>query len=359
MLDLIYFLLCLLSIINVDIKGQNSFYYDYMELDSANYVKGIFVWMIFFRHFIGYFKRKDILNKISLLIIDSLDQNVVSLFLFYSGYGINESYKKKGITYIKNLPKKSLILFIKSQIAILFFLLNNILLGIKTSLKRYFLAIIFKEGIGNSYWFNFTIILLYLYSFFSFILIKNNNFFSIIFINIICYFHIILVFKYYHRNIIYSVDTIICFNIGLYYSLFKFYIDKFIMNNDIYYFGNLLLFILAYYNFYIAKREHIYNIILKNGAFTLISIIFTMKIKLKNEFLNLLSNHSFSIYLFQRLVMLHILKKGYFENHIFIKFIFEFLLVIFIAIIFDKYTKFIDNTFKKKIIKNKYNKIII
>ena len=131
------------------------------------------------------------------------------------------------------------------------------------------------------------------------------------------------------------------------------------MNNDIYYFGNLLLFILAYYNFYIAKREHIYNIILKNGAFTLISIIFTMKIKLKNEFLNLLSNHSFSIYLFQRLVMLHILKKGYFENHIFIKFIFEFLLVIFIAIIFDKYTKFIDNTFKKKIIKNKYNKIII
>ena len=172
MLDLIYFLLCLLSFINIDIKGQNSFYNDYLELDSANYVKGIFVWMIFFRHFIGYFKRKDILNKISLLIIDSLDQNVVSLFLFYSGYGINESYKKKGITYIKNLPKKSLILFIKSQIAILFFLLNNILLGIKTSLKKYCLAIIFKEGIGNSYWFNFTIILLYLYSFFSFILIK-------------------------------------------------------------------------------------------------------------------------------------------------------------------------------------------
>ena len=95
-----------------------------------------------------------------------------------------------------------------------------------------------------------------------------------------------MVFKYYHKNILYSVDTIIYFNIGLYYSLFKFYIDKFIMNNDIYYFGNLLLFILVYYNFYIAKKENIYNIFLRNGAFTLIAIIFTMKVKLKNEFLN-------------------------------------------------------------------------
>ena len=53
--------------------------------------------------------------------------------------------------------------------------------------------------------------------------------------------------------------------------------------------------------------------------------------------------------------MLHVLKKGYFENNLFIKFSFEFLLVIFTAIIFDKYTKFIDNL----LIKKRYQKINI
>ncbi len=167
----------------------------------------MFVWMIFFRHFTEYINKRQKINKISILIDRSLEQNIVSLFLFYSGYGIYESYKLKGNKYIKSLPLKSLILFIKSQIVLLLFLLNNNILGIKTSLKDILLSIIFKKGIGNSYWFNFTIILLYNYSFFSFIFVKKKfNFLSIIFINIICYFHIKFVFNYYHRNIIISIN---------------------------------------------------------------------------------------------------------------------------------------------------------
>ncbi len=82
-----------------------------------------------------------------------------------------------------------------------------------------------------------------------------------------------------------------------------------------------------------------------------------MKIKLKNEFLDLLSNHSFSVYLLQRIIMIYVLKKGYFKYNIFIKFYFEFFFAIFIAIIFDKYTIFINYLFKNKNnLKNKYNK---
>ena len=33
-----------------------------------------------------------------------MGQLVVVMFLFYSGYGIGESYKKKGVNYVQQMP---------------------------------------------------------------------------------------------------------------------------------------------------------------------------------------------------------------------------------------------------------------
>lgn len=348
MVDLIYLILCLLSLININIKGMNLFFDDYMNLDSTKSIKGIFVWMIFFRHFKEYIIKKNLKNKISIQIDKAFKQNIVSLFLFYSGYGIYESFKKKGNSYIKTLPIKSTIIFIKSQIILFLFLCNNYILGIKVYFRNYLKAIIFKKGIGNSYWFAFTIIILYIHSFLSFIFIKKQkyNFLGIILISIICYYHIFVVYKYYHRNQMISVDTIICFVVGFYYSFFKSYFDRLIMKNDITYFLTIIFFILIYFQFYTIEHKNIKNVSLNNCLFTLIAVLITMKIKFKNEFLNLLSSHSYSIYLFQRIIMIYIFKKGYFRKNIFFKFFIEFILVIFISILFDKYTFFIDKSLK-------------
>lgn len=347
MVDLIYLILCLLSLININIKGLNSFFYDYIDLNSTKPVKGIFVWMIFFRHCIGYFNKSNFQNKISFIINRAFRQNIVSLFLFYSGYGIYESFKKKGNPYIKTLPIKSLIIFIKFQISLFFFLCNNLILGNKIDFKKYLKSIIFKRGIGNSYWFAFTIIILYIYSFFSFIIIKKKKYYflGIIFLSIISYNHFLFVYKYYHIKQKFSVDTIICFVLGFYYSFFKSYLERIIMKNDITYFGTLLNIILIFYKYY-TKNKDIYNLSLTNCLFTLITILITMKIKFQNEFLNFLSSHSYSIYLLQRIVMIYIYKKGYFKENEFFKFFIEFIIVIFISIIFDKYTIVIDNILK-------------
>ena len=93
---------------------------------------------------------------------------MVSIFLFYSGFGIFESIKNKGISYVKTLLKKAVILFIKFQLSLLIFLLNNLFLGIKLPLKQYLLAIIFKCGIGNSFlvcFHNYILLLLFIYFF--------------------------------------------------------------------------------------------------------------------------------------------------------------------------------------------------
>ena len=207
--------------------------------------------------------------------------------MFYSGYGILESFKKKGNKYIKTLPIKSFIFLIKTEIIIFIFLCNNLLLGIKINLVQYLQAIILRKSIGNSYWFCFTIISLYIYSFFAFFFVKKGIFsiFGILLITIICFLHIYLVYNYYHPKSIISVDTIICFVLGFHYSFFKSFIDLIIQKNDL------------------------------------------IKIRIKNNFLLLLNNHSYSIYLLQRVIMKYVKIKDLFRNNEFIKFFFEFITV--------------------------------
>lgn len=327
MVNLIYLILCLLSLFKLNVKFFNKFFYDYMNINNTNQIKGILVWMIFFRHCTEYFPKSTKVGKISILIDKSWEQNIVSPFLFYSGFGINESFLKKGIKYIKTLPKKSAIIFIKSEIILLFFLFNNIFLGLKVSLKRYLLAIIFKKSIGNGYWFAFAIITLYIYSFLSFIFIKNKkfDFLGILFITMFCFFHIIFVYRYYHKNKIISVDNIICFALGFYYSLLKPYLDKKIMKNEYSYYRMIILFILFYCQYFISKKRNIFNASLKNCFFVIIIVLITMKIKFKNEFLSLLNSHSYSIYLLQRVIMIHFSKKKYFEHNELIKFFIQFI----------------------------------
>ena len=179
-------------------------------------------------------------------------------------------------------------------------------------------------------------------------------------ITVISFLHINIIYKYYHPKSTISVDTIFCFVMGFYYSFFKLYLNNFIMKNDRNYFGIVLVFILLYYKFSILYNliRNIYVISIKNCAFTIIIILITMKIKINNDFLNLLNKHSFSIFLLQRVVMLHICKRNFLRNNVFIKFFFEFILVIFISILFDNYFSYIEKSFKyisSKSHKDNYN----
>lgn len=192
--DIFFFFLVILSLLNIDIKGVNYFHNDYMDLKSTNPIRGVFVWMIFLKHYYTYFKNR---NYLYIKILRYLGQKIVSLFLFYSGYGIFESIKSKGTSYVKSLPKKAIILFVKFQIIIFFFFLCNIILGIKVTIRKYLLSMIFKSSIGNSNWFAFTIITFYLYTYLCFIFIKKKRLFlGVIYLNITIIIHIYLVFIY-------------------------------------------------------------------------------------------------------------------------------------------------------------------
>lgn len=351
--DLVFIILCLISIVNIKFKGINEFFFDYMNLKNTNQIKGIFVWIIVLYHYRAYYKinKKYIYNN----ILNCIGQKMVSMFLFYSGFGIYESINNKGVYYIKTLPIKGIILFIKSQIIIIIYLVINILLGIKVSLYKYFLSVIFKSSLGNSNWFAFSIILFYFYSFLSFIFIKNKKylFFGIIIISLICAIHVYLLYNFYYPKVMFAVDNTLSFLFGFCYSLLKTYFEIIIMKNDIFFYGILSLSIILYYNCYIYKLRTIWIVSITNAIFSLITVLISMKVRFSNEFLTLLNSHSYSIYLLQRLVMKYVQNKHYFQKNEFIRFFFEFSMILFISITFDNSTNFIDKIFNKKHLKKK------
>ncbi len=354
--DIIFFILCFLSTINMSFKCLNCFFTDYMDLNNTSSIKGIFVWIIVLQHYRGYYRRDP--NYIYHKILNCTRQKMVSIFLFYSGYGIYESIKKNGFNYVMKLPKKGIILLIKFEIILCFYLLINLILRIKISFNRYLLAIIFKVGIGNSYWFSFTIISFYLYSYLSFRFIKKTKFIfaGIFFINVISLLHIILIYNFYHQNSLPSVDNILCFNIGLYYSLIRKDLDKIIMKNDFTYFGFLSLILIIYTYFYNYKKQGVLIASIINSFFSLIIILISMKIQFNNDFLLLLNSHSYSIYLLQRLIIKYIKYKNFFRSNNFIRFFITFFIILFASSIFDKKTEFLNKltiikkTNKKKIL---------
>ena len=343
MLDLFFIIFCCLSVLGIKIKENDSFFSDYMELDDTNCIKGVFVWLIIFCHKTGYEKKKYKYIQIT----HNLGQNVVSMFLFYSSFGICESIKRKGIDYVQSLRNKAIILFLKTQIIILMFLIANIfILNKKITIKRYILSIIFKLSLGNSNWFAFTIIIFYIYSYFSFRFTSNNILVGVIIISLLCFLHAKYVFVYYYPKKFYAVDTVLCFVVGFYFSLIKKYLDKIIMKNDIFYFGILSIGILSFYKS--SKIENLFFKSIRNAIFSILVVFISMKIKLKNEFLKFLNSHSYSIYLLQRLVMMINYEKKIFINNDFIQIFFEFSSIFCISSLFDKYSAYLNKIFPKK-----------
>ena len=342
-MDYFFFIFCFLSILNLQVKGKEKYNHDYMEFNNTCSIKGIFVWLIIFRHKSGYGNYKNFLYK---KIDNNLSQQVVSMFLFYSGFGIYESLKKKSYLYAKSLLFKAIIIFLKSQIIILIYLACNIfIVGNKITLKRYLLSVIFKLGIGNSNWFAFTIIIFYFYSFLSFSFVKTNYFLGILIISIFCLFHSILVYNYYYPKQKHTVDNVLCFVFGFYYSFAQKYLDKIIMKSDIHYFGITSAIIYIYYRCF--GINNLIFISLKNTLFALLVVLITIKVKFNNDLLKFLNSHSYSIYHLQRLVMMIVSEKKIFNNNNFIQISFEFSAIFFIASLFDKYTVFIDKKFKR------------
>lgn len=329
---IILLVLIILILFKINIK-PNKFQKDYLSKDKTQSIKGIFIVIVFISHSLSYITTKQSFDFPAIYLCQKLGQLMVTLFLFYSGYGVYESIKKKKKeTYVDSMPKKRIakVLF-EFAIAVTTFLICNLIFNIHYDLPTILLSYIGWESIGNSNWYIFAIIMMYLATYIAFKVFEKDHLKAIISTTIIAYLYIYIIGS---MRAPHWVDTILCFPLGMWYSYYKDKIEHyFFQNNKIYFFSLFLLlglFVVSY-----KTRSNLLSFNINAILFTILVVITTMKVGIHNSILSWLGKNLFWIYILQRIpmIILTIFHVNKFTNLFFIS---SFILTMILAIIYSK-----------------------
>ena len=295
------FLLLLLVVCCFGMKFS-SFHRDYMSLSATTAIKGVFAIIILLAHLRQYISLgASIPDRAFGFTMRYLEQLMVAAYFFYSGFGIAESAKRKE-GYVQGFFKKR---FLKTllhfDLAVLQFLILQTLLGQHFETSRYFYCWIGWEDLGNSAWFIFAILAMYLISYAA-LLLKDRFAKPDLFLacSVTALTAGLWLFLYLSKKPEYWwYDTLAVFPAGVWYSLLKDRVDGLSLPARI----GLTTFMVAGF----ALWRHFIGID-PYGACAILFILaltaVTTFVKVDNKVLQWLGKHCFSIYILQRLPMI-------------------------------------------------------
>lgn len=330
--------------------GPNScFNDDYISHTQTLPIKGLFVILVFFRHSNDYIATTSNLDILFRVIDYNLDQLIVTLFLFYSGFGIYNSIKTKEEKYILSLPFRRLFkVWGHFSICIMLFLLYDLLTKKKFPIKRILLSFIGWDSIGNSNWFMFVTFVMYVLVFVSFFFCRRSHLHGIVLFSLLSIVLIVLL-SFFKQP--YWYNTVICFTTGMWFCRYKDKIQVFLFKKNKYNVAFLSLLLVFLLSSLLRKAlvDDFWNIMLFSLIaiqFSLLVILITMKYKVSNRFLYFIGKHVFSIYMLQRLVFMFFSSK---INNKYVYFIICFIVTLTISIAFNYLMNKLDNLIINKI----------
>lgn len=343
-------LFIIVALIGAKPAGKSNFFDDYMSKPQTSAVNGIFTMLIFFSHISTYFKLTGTFDAPYASVKDYLSQLVVVSFLFYSGYGIMESVKKKGLGYVKSIPAKRFFkVLYHMDLAVLIFIAVNLVLGNKLTLSKTLLAFIGWTSLGNSNWYIFVVLALYLIVFVSFMISRGNKYVGTVLTSVLTLALVIALKKAGKDTWWYN--TALLYPTGMIFSLIKERFEKIVMKNDVFWFGSTLCIFIAYNVFEHFRKSNFAFCTMWAIMFATLIVVITMKIKIGNAVLDWLGAHVFSVYMLQRVPMMILSKLGLAQSHRYIYVVLCLAITLALAALFDKLTGRIDTliyTRKKK-----------
>ena len=297
-------IIALLLFYNIKFKPFNQYYDDCLSKEQTSCINGLFVIIIFISHFKKYIATLSTADSILYRTPLLFSQLVVVSFLFYSGFGLMESYKKKGQEYISTFPQKRFLkVFLDFALALLLFLLVQTILGKTYSVKHILLSFTGLVSIGNSCWYMFAIFTFYIIVYLSFTIFRNNKYGALILATLLSIAYM-LCFHFLLSNFeSYFYDTYLCLIFGMWFSVFKDYFMNFI--NKWYTYISIFLFLITslfVLYFFLGSNPFVFNVI--SIIFSILLVMVTMKIKIQNPILAWIGKHTFWIYIIQRLPMI-------------------------------------------------------
>ena len=162
-----YFLLVILVLSGLKYY-QSGFNNEYLSVEMTNSVKGVFILLVFIKHATPYvinagWVPTGIWGDFFNFVNNNVGQWIVAMFLFYSGYGVMESIKRKGNEYVQGLPRNRILqVLVNFDVAVLVFVIVDLILKKPITIKQCLLSFIGWESVGNSNWYIFIIMFMYL-----------------------------------------------------------------------------------------------------------------------------------------------------------------------------------------------------
>lgn len=297
--------LAALCLFGMKFSGKN-FREDYMSPQSTTAVNGIFTVLVFMSHTIntpsyqyGGFADTFFWEDVN------IGQLMVVPFLFFSGFGIAESLRKKP-DYLVRMPIYRIFkTWLSFAAALGLWIVFDMIRGSDLKLRNVLLSFTGWKGIGNSSWFMFVIFCLYAITCVSFVLCKNQFIPGTLAVTAlsIAFTYVLAVKK---ENEYWWYNTIIFYPLGMWYSIIRKYFEKFLQKNNIIYFVCLAGFLAAasaLHHEYLGQRTN-QILFTFSGVFVMAFILTVlMKLTVFNKVLFWLGQNLFWIYIFQRIPM--------------------------------------------------------
>lgn len=343
---MLIFLIVLFFIAVVSLKFCKNDVSSALSREQTQTIKGFFVVTVFFSHFCTYVHFDTWYDFAMLEYCDLFGQLMVAPFLFYSGYGIFESVKKKGSGYIKTMPRRRILkVLLHFDFAVILFWLLDLAIGRSVSLSEFVLSLVAWESIGNSNWFIFVIICAYTIAFAGLRLFKGRLVNAFVFITVMSLVYIVVIARF---KPCYWFDTILAFPLGCALSLFK---DKFnvvVSKKFIALGGGVLSFLV----FFLLKSGYIPSTFV-NGqialfAFSFFVVFFSLNVRVSSKILTWFGAYVFELYILQRIPMNYFAYLNLNEANIYVFFVLSFVFTVVLSILFSKWNKFFDSFFLDK-----------
>lgn len=330
------FLLAVFMLVFVGMKPAKNgeFITTYISRQQSTAINGLFTLFVFLSHVSTYIKLDSVYDKPYSSFKSYMLQMVVVPFLFYSGYGIMESIKKKGTDYVKQIPKNRFLkVLLHFDIAVLGFIALNTILGTKYPLKKTLLAFTGYTSVGNSNWYIFAVLCLYLIVFVSFIIARKNKLLGVALTAILSVGYVFALILL--KKGTWWYDTAILFSVGMIFSLVREPAEKLITKNDGLYYTVLGLTFLLYTLFWFKRKSGVEFYSMWGILFMALIVLATMKVQIGNGVLEFFGSHVFSIYILQRIPMIILTRLGLAASHKYVFVALCFFATVTMAVLFD------------------------
>lgn len=349
MMFIFFGLFVLLCLYKVQLKPKNGEKYmtDYMSVEKTMSIKGIFILIVFFSHFNSYVTFDSPVEHYYVKIFKYIGQAMVTLFLFYSGYGVMESIKKKGMGYVHKIPVTRILgTYFRFDIAVLIFIIVQTILGKTFPVQQYFLSLTGWDAVGNSNWYIFAVVAAYFITFVSFEFshlvtkkasVQTFNYLAAAFVTLGCLSYIFIL-AFFKLKDGYWFDTIIIYACGVWYSLLKDKLEKIINKNIAVYIVCFIGFAAATLYFLRNSGDSFVHTELYMVFFTAFVVIMSMRVSFHNRILMWCGKNLFGLYIMQRIPMIIFKAVGVADFNVYLYFILCAAVTVPVAWVFEKYT---------------------